>query len=723
MRIAALTMVLSLFVASSQAQFIPEPTYAARQGQGLVNYLAKGDFNSDGKLDVLLSARNTSSGAPELVVFPGNGKGGFATPIVTTISGLNSPTIITAGDVNGDGIPDVVITGTNPVTGVAEFGVMLADGTDGKFKAPTFTNAPVNDESQIVLGDFNNNGKVGVVVLGSPIEFFPGNGNGTFGSPVSSTVNYGGSGCSAVADFNKDGNLDITTGIEVLLGNGNGTFQSPLTVTDGGCGVAVGDFNNDGIPDLVTGGGGPGGGTPTEVRVFLGNKTGNFTSSTAYQTGNYAGLEDLAIAVDYFSGGTDQDIAVSNIESGNVTMLLGNGTGTFTIGKSFAVSNGEILSGNFVTGNKNVDLAVRDIQGIGVLLGNGNGTFVAQIAQNVPRTLGTIHLANFTGSGKLSLIKSSGSGGPTAVLPGNGNGTFGTPIPAPASCQTENAIVGDFNGDKIPDIAFSVTGSGGGVAVCLGNGDGTFKDAVISDAGVQHGLLVIGDFNHDGKLDLAASDTGGISILLGNGDGTFKDGIATALSGFPQFTVGDFNNDGKLDIAAINGSTGEISVLLGIGNGTFKAPITTANTGSIGITSGLINSDKNLDLVTVSSNTLYIFLGNGDGTFTAPTSITVGSADIQTRAPLLRDVNGDGKLDLICYNSAGLLVVFLGNGDGTFQARKTFPATNDVNGSIAAGALSGSGLLDVVLYSPGDEGFPNPLGALIVYLNQGTPAK
>ena len=717
MRIATLTLVLSLFVASSQAQFIPEPI-STLSGQNLFNFLAKGDFNNNGNLGVLVSSENLSSGALELVVFPGNGKGGFGTPIITTISGLNSPTIILAGDINGDGIPDAVITGTDSVTGVAEFGVMLADGTDGKFKAPIFTNAPVNDESQMVLGDFNNTGKVGVVVLGSPIEFFPGNGNGTFGSPVSSTVNYGGSGCSAVADFNKDGNLDITTGIEVLLGNGNGTFQSPLTVTDGGCGVAVGDFNNDGIPDLVTGGGGPGGGSPTEVRVFLGNGTGNFTSSTAYQTGNDAGLISGALAVDFFSGGTDQDIAVSNLGSGNVTLLLGNGTGSFTIGKSFAVSTSAILSGNFNNANKNVDLAVRDTQGIGVLLGNGNGTFVAQTAQNVPRTIGTIHLANFTASGKASLIASSGNGAPTAVLPGNGNGTFGTPIPAPASCQTENAIVGDFNGDKIPDIAFSVTGSGGGVAVCLGNGDGTFKDAKISDAGVQHGFLAIGDFNHDGKLDLAASDTGGISILIGNGDGTFKDGIATALSSFPQFTVGDFNNDGKLDIAAINGSTGEISVLEGNGNGTFKTPITTTNAGSVGITSGLINSDKNLDLVTVSSNTLFIFLGNGDGTFGAPTSITVGSADLQTHAPLLRDVNGDGKLDLICYNSAGLLVVLLGNGDGTFQPRKTFPATNDVNGSIAAADVNGDGLLDVVLYSPGGQD-SNTLGAIIVYLNQG----
>ncbi len=705
MRIATLTMVLSLFVASSQAQFIPEPTFTL-SGQNLINFLAKGDFNHDGKLDVLLSARNSSSDAPDLVVFPGNGKGGFGTPIVTTIIGLNSPTIILAGDINGDGIPDVVITGTDSVTGVTEFGVMLADGTDGKFDAPIFTRASVGPGAEMVLGDFNGDKKVDLVLFGEPITFFPGNGNGTFGSPVSSTVNYGGSGCSATADFNKDGKLDITSGSEVVLGNGNGTFQAPIAVVNGRCDVAVGDFNNDGIPDLVTGDAQNG----TQVRVFLGDGTGDFKTSTTYQTGNDAGVITGALAVDFFSGGTDQDIAVSNVQSGNVTMLLGNGTGAFTVGKSFAVATGGILSGDF-NGDKKIDLAVQFQRGISVLLGNGNGTFVAQMAQNVPRTLGTIHLGNFTASGKASLIASSTSGAPTSVLPGNGDGTFGKAIPLPASCQTENAIVGDFNGDKIPDIAFSVSGSGGGVAVCLGNGDGTFKDAQISDAGVQHGFLATGDFNHDGKLDLAAADTGGISILLGNGDGTFKDGIATALSSFPNFTVGDFNKDGKLDIAAVNGSTGEISVLLGNGDATFKAAITTTNSNQFGIVSGDINNDGKLDVVTLGSNSLNIFLGNGDGTFKAPTSISV-----VTRLPLLRDVNGDKNLDLLCFNTAGLLVVFLGNGDGTFQARKTFAATNDVNGSLAAADVNGDGLLDAVLYSPGSS---NPLGALIVYLNQG----
>jgi hypothetical protein len=92
----------------------------------------KGDFNGDGKLDVLLAGRNASA-KPVLVVFLGNGTGGFGVPIVTTIAGVNKAQIALAGDLHGDGIQDAVVTGTDTLTGVTEFGVMLADGT-GKFK-------------------------------------------------------------------------------------------------------------------------------------------------------------------------------------------------------------------------------------------------------------------------------------------------------------------------------------------------------------------------------------------------------------------------------------------------------------------------------------------------------------------------------------------------------------------------------------------------------------
>src|SRR5262249_29577946 len=123
------------------------------------------------------------------------------------------------------------------------------------------------------LGDFTGDGKVDLTVVAIGVIFvFPGNGDGTFGAFISG----GGSGtCVTVADFNKDGKLDLTTGSEVYLGNGDGTFQAPIRV-GGLCDVAVGDFNHDGIPDLITGASFT---IPYPMQVFLGDGTGKFSKS------------------------------------------------------------------------------------------------------------------------------------------------------------------------------------------------------------------------------------------------------------------------------------------------------------------------------------------------------------------------------------------------------------------------------------------------------------
>ena len=587
MRIATPTLVFSLFIGLSQAQFIPQKTVTFAGGN-LGFLLAKGDFNGDGKLDVLFSATSLSS-QPELVVFPGNGAGGFAAPISTLITGVNSPQIWIAGDVNGDGIPDVVISGTDPITAVAEIGVMLADGT-GKFKAPVVTRSSI--VGRMVLGDFTGDGKVDLAILSAPVTVLPGKGNGTFGTAVSSTFNYG-ANCGVAADFNKDGKLDLTTGSAVLLGKGDGTFQPPVTVVNGSCDVAVGDFNKDGIPDIVTGDAK----VSNQVRVFLGDGTGTFKTSTPYAAGDGAGdFNGLGFAVDNFNVDANLDIAVASAKDNTIRMLLGKANGTFAIGKSYVVSTTGILSGDF-NGDHKTDVAVTTRLGFSVILGRGNGTLTAQMAQD-GQPGEAIRLADFNGDGKVDAIEFAFDGQNGGVLLGNGTGTFGKLIPLPASCLTGNAIVVDLNRDKRPDLAFAA-GTGGGVGICLGNGDGTFKDAVIYDAGVQHEFVVFGDFNHDGKMDLAASDAGGVSILLGNGDGTFQTAIPTAASNFVSPVTGDFNHDGKLDLAYISGD--QIGVLLGNGDGTFLAPVTSSNpAGFEPLAVGDLNSDGNLDLVSLS---------------------------------------------------------------------------------------------------------------------------
>ena len=667
---AALLLILTVTIA--QAQFIQPKVFNLSPG-GLTAMLAKGDFNGDGKLDVLFSASNSTG--PELAVFPGNGTGGFGAAILTPIT-ANQGRVVTTGDVNGDGIPAVVITAVDSITSQPEIGVMLADGT-GKFGAPILFHSTL---IPLVLGDFTGDGKTDLVVGGSPLTVFPGNGDGTFGTPITNSFNlFSSCGTAVVADFNKDGKMDLSTGDMVLLGNGNGTFQSPLTVTGGGCRVAVGDFNKDGFPDLVTAGGKVGG---AGVLVFLGDGSGKFTTSTLYKTGESGAA---GIVVDSFNADSNPDIAVSNGIDDDVTILLGNGAGKFTIGKTYALSILNILSGDF-NGDHKTDIVAFSNHGFTVLLGNGTGGLNAEVAQNF-QPGSTIHLADFNGDGKIDAFE---FGQPSAVLLGNGAGAFGAPIPVPSSCQGGPGVIADFSGDKKADVAF-VEGTGGGVGVCLGKGDGTFNAAIVSDAGVQHSGPIFGDFNHDGKMDLVATDTGGLSILLGNGDGTFKSAILLALSNIVFTATGDFNHDGKLDIAAmVNTSSGpEIAVLLGNGDGTFKSPVmTSVPTFAQPFVVGDLNGDGFPDIVTPG---LYIFIGNGDGTFKAPVLHTVfGLTTLQ-----LRDINNDGKLDVIgAAGLNGFFDVILGNGNGTFQPTKIYSA---LLGRVSLGVadLNGDGKLDV----------------------------
>lgn len=246
----------------------------------------------------------------------------------------------------------------------------------------------------------------------------------------------------------------------------------------------------------------------------------------------------------------------------SLTSSVGASTVTFQPAVTYPVGTAPkaVAVGDF-NGEGVMDLAVAnsgdpttgDDGNVSILLGNGDGTF--QPAQSVVAGKNPFSVAvdDFNGDSRLDVVVANNGNSAVSVLLGNGNGTFQTHVDFATGIGPVSVSVGDFNGDQISDLAVAAHPANV-VSVLLGNGDGTFKGHVDYATGAANPLgdpnaVVLADLNVDGKVDIIASHAGGISILLGNGDGTFQTAIAkfVAFDTLPAF-VADFNQDGKPDV-------------------------------------------------------------------------------------------------------------------------------------------------------------------------------
>jgi hypothetical protein len=327
--------------------------------------------------------------------------------------------------------------------------------------------------------------------------------------------------------------------------------------------------------------------SPTGSVSFLNNSNSNAVLGTATLTANPAGLSfvpmslfldapTLVVAGD-FNGDGISDLAVPSEFNETVTVLLGNGDGTFqTVAESSTVGNSPSSEavGDF-NGDGKLDLVVVDSRlGIAqMLLGNGDGTFTSTAGPETGTTPSSVAVGDFNGDGKLDLAVANSGSNTVTILLGKGDGTF-TPAASPATGTTPCWIaVGDFNGDGKADLAVA-NSSSNTVTILLGNGDGTFTGAASPATGTAPNSIAAGDFNGDGKQDLAVANgsSNTLTILLGNGDGTFTPTASPATVPSPSLLqVGDFNGDGKVDLATNNLNVGTLSILLGNGDGTFSA--------------------------------------------------------------------------------------------------------------------------------------------------------
>jgi serine/threonine protein kinase len=322
--------------------------------------------------------------------------------------------------------------------------------------------------------------------------------------------------------------------------------------------VVAGDFNGDGKLDLAVSNIGS-----NDVSVLLGNGDGSFGKAVSYPAGH---TPHGIVAVD-LEGDGKLDLVVANLDDGTVSVLRGRGDGSFGKPRSYPAGKGArgVAAGDF-NGDGKLDLAVANhyAHTVSVLLGKGDGSFAAPVTYGAGDTPVSVAVADFNRDGVPDLVISCGGADVVAVLLGKGDGTFGKAIHYAVGSGPGAVGVGDFNGDGSLDLAVENFGSHD-VCVLLGDGDGTFRSAVNYPAGLGPGGLVVADFNGDGVADLAMANHDGynLSLLLGNGDGTFRVAEPCAAGSTPAgVTAADFNGDGRIDLAVVNHKANTISVLL-----------------------------------------------------------------------------------------------------------------------------------------------------------------
>jgi hypothetical protein len=290
---------------------------------------------------------------------------------------------------------------------------------------------------------------------------------------------------------------------------------------------------------------------------------------------------------------------------------------------------------------------------------------------------------------------------------------FVAPPAAPTPANTRNGalaveehVVGrepvdlaraDLSNDGVADLAVANRLSNN-VSVLLANADGTLRDAVNFPTGQNPVQIEAGDFTGDGVPDLITRHSRDLSLLVNTGNGTFQAPVSVAAVGgvgdtVTGLVVGDFNGDGALDLAVsvfrnAPPFAGETSVLLGNGNGTFQAPVLIAGQGGVVLAVARLDGDPHFDLVIGAA----VLRGQGNGSFQAGQALPPGFA---LSVVQVADVNGDGQPDLVGLSSAERTVsIYVGNGDGTFQAPRHFGVAP--SGALSVFDFNGDGRLDIL---------------------------
>ena len=684
----------------------------------LPHSLALGDFNNDNHLDIAVANYGTNN----IGILLGYGNGTFGSQTIYTTLSNSHPSSLALGDFNHDDHLDIVVSNN----GSGNVGIFLGHG-DGSFEAQKiYPLDPHSHPEYITVGDLNEDNELDVIIVDSindRVHILLVDGHGSFATTTTyDTISESSPKSVGVADFNNNNQSDIVvvncgiSNVLVLMDYSNKPsirqtnykLQEFDTMI-----VAVGDFNNDHIPDIVSNSG-------SYILILHGLADGSFdrrsistiiTSATIMQ---YICVEDV-------NNDSWMDIVTANYWDDNVGVLLGRGNGTFGAITTYSTGNDSHpawvgLGDMNADGHLDIVCANKQSRGIDILFGNGDGTFATIMnCFTFPDFFPfSAALGDINNDHRLD-VAAVGRDGYIYVLIRDSTGNCIPPVILRTNGTIYSIVLADFNSDKNLDIAFIDTQLHN-VGVFLGYGDGTFTEQRIYQIDNQALVynLIVADFNNDQMSDLATavSNNGEVVIFYGHGDGSFTLArrYSTGFGSAPfDIAAAYFDYNQQVTIVVTLRTTGEIAVLTEYTAAEFVQQLV-YSTGStaqpFSVATGDFTHDNRSDIVIANSGTddLTVLVGTGNGTFEREMVYGIG-VNSHPQCVITCNIDQDQQLDIVSVNpKLDIITVIMGQSDGTFADQTVYSTGGGSHPSaVASGDLNSDGRLDLVIANEGTD--------------------